>query len=63
MTTESAWEPAPVPEVADMFRRVEIPWWIAGGHAIELAVGRVIREHDDIDVLGSVRRIMVGARV
>jgi hypothetical protein len=51
MTTEPAWEPAPVPEVADMFRRAETPWWIAGGHAIELAVGHPIREHDDIDVL------------
>ncbi|MFJ3939165.1 nucleotidyltransferase domain-containing protein [Streptomyces parvus] len=51
MTTEPAWEPAPVPEVADMFRRAETPWWIAGGHAIELAVGHAIRAHDDIDVL------------
>ncbi|MBO0839636.1 MAG: amino acid transporter [Sciscionella sp.] len=28
-----------------------MPWWIAGGYAIELAVGRPIREHADIDVL------------
>jgi hypothetical protein len=27
------------------------PWWIAGGHAIELAVGRPVREHGDIDVM------------
>lgn len=26
------------------------PWWIAGGFAIELATGRAIRPHDDIDV-------------
>lgn len=51
MTTESAWEPAPLAEVADLFRQSATPWWIAGGHAIELAVGHTIREHDDIDVL------------
>jgi hypothetical protein len=27
------------------------PWWIAGGFAIELAVGRPVRDHADIDVL------------
>ena len=27
------------------------PWWIAGGHAIELAVGRPVRDHGDIDVM------------
>jgi hypothetical protein len=28
-----------------------VPWWLAGGHAIELAVGRELRPHGDIDVL------------
>ena len=66
MTTEPAWEPAPVPEVADLFRRAETPWWIAGGHAIELAVGHPVREHDDIDVLVlrddqlAVQRVLAG---
>ncbi|MEV0262558.1 amino acid transporter [Streptomyces sp. NPDC050617] len=27
------------------------PWWIAGGYAVELAVGRAFRDHGDIDVL------------
>jgi hypothetical protein len=27
------------------------PWWIAGGYAIELAVGRPVRDHGDIDVM------------
>jgi hypothetical protein len=27
------------------------PWWIAGGFAIELAIGRPVRDHGDIDVL------------
>ncbi|MFI8453298.1 nucleotidyltransferase domain-containing protein [Streptomyces erythrochromogenes] len=51
MTAEAAWDPAPVPEVADLFRRAGRPWWIAGGHAVELAVGHPVREHHDIDVL------------
>jgi hypothetical protein len=27
------------------------PWWIAGGCAIELAVGQPVRDHADVDVL------------
>jgi hypothetical protein len=27
------------------------PWWIAGGYAIELAIGRPVRDHGDIDVM------------
>jgi hypothetical protein len=38
-------------EVAAWFRDCGVPWWIAGGYAIELAVGRAVREHGDIDVL------------
>ncbi|WP_395108459.1 nucleotidyltransferase domain-containing protein [Actinomadura sp. SCN-SB] len=26
-------------------------WWIAGGHAIELAVGHHVRDHGHIDVV------------
>ncbi|MEU9779713.1 amino acid transporter [Streptomyces phaeochromogenes] len=45
------WDPAPLTEVADRFRDVKNPWWVAGGLAIELAVGRRIRDHGDVDVL------------
>jgi hypothetical protein len=45
------WEPAPLAEVAAIFAPMPFPWWIAGGHAIELAVGRPFRAHADIDVL------------
>jgi hypothetical protein len=44
------WEPAGVEEVAAAFARHPGPWWVAGGVAIELAVGRRIRDHSDIDV-------------
>ncbi|MFG2716890.1 nucleotidyltransferase domain-containing protein [Streptomyces sp. NPDC048416] len=34
-----------------MFAKGDFPWWIAGGYAIELAVGRELRPHGDLDVL------------
>ncbi|MGW4562039.1 nucleotidyltransferase domain-containing protein [Streptomyces sp. NPDC004561] len=34
-----------------MFAGADFPWWIAGGYAIELAVGRELRPHGDLDVL------------
>jgi hypothetical protein len=45
------WEPAQPPEAAAIFSAMPCPWWIAGGYAIELAAGRPLREHGDIDVL------------
>lgn len=45
------WEPAQPAEAAAIFSAMPCPWWIAGGYAIELAVGRPVRAHDDIDVL------------
>ena len=46
-----AWEPAPLSEVVALFSASTSRWWITGGHAIEIAVGRRIRDHADIDVL------------
>ncbi|WP_103352103.1 amino acid transporter [Amycolatopsis sp. CA-128772] len=46
-----SWDPAPLPEVARLFAGTGVPWWIAGGYAIELAAGRAFREHGDVDVL------------
>ena len=34
-----------------MFAEADFPWWIAGGYAIEFAVGRELRPHGDLDVL------------
>jgi len=46
-----SWDPAPLGEVVARFGGVRVPWWVAGGVAIELAVGRRFRSHGDIDVL------------
>jgi hypothetical protein len=50
-TPWGVWEPASPVEVADIFSGCHARWWIAGGYAIELAAGRPVREHSDIDVL------------
>ncbi|KJE23523.1 Aminoglycoside-2''-adenylyltransferase [Frankia torreyi] len=44
------WEPTDPPEVTVLFAVLAEPWWIAGGYAIQSAVGRGLREHGDIDV-------------
>lgn len=44
------WEPAPLSEVVALLRGPATPWWVAGGYAIELAVGRAYREHGDVDI-------------
>jgi aminoglycoside-2''-adenylyltransferase len=52
--TETAWgiwDPATPSEVHRLFAGVSTSWWLAGGYAIELAVGRPLRDHADIDVL------------
>ncbi|MBL3807883.1 nucleotidyltransferase domain-containing protein [Streptomyces sp. BRB081] len=46
-----AWEPASVTEVAALFSPLCELWWVAGGYAVEPAVGRAFRAHADIDVL------------
>jgi hypothetical protein len=45
------WQPMPVEDAADLMTGVRIPWWIAGGWAIDLFLGRQTREHGDTDVL------------
>lgn len=44
------WNPASPAELRSVLAAMTCPWWISGGHAIELAVGRRLREHADIDV-------------
>lgn len=49
--TIGVWEPATPAEVVSLFSGLPARWWVAGGHAIEFAVGHPVREHGDIDVL------------
>jgi hypothetical protein len=45
-----SWEPLSVPDVVGLFRGARFPWWVAGGRAIDLFVGRETRPHADTDV-------------
>jgi hypothetical protein len=44
------WQPWGPHDVAAFFASLHVPWWIAGGWAIDLFLGRQTREHEDIDV-------------
>lgn len=44
------WEPLTPEAVAARFAALEIPWFVAGGWALDLFMGRQTRAHDDIDV-------------
>src|SRR5688572_31726010 len=49
------WDPAPPHDAAEWLANVSVPWWIAGGWAIDLFLGRDTRPHQDLDV-GVLRR-------
>jgi len=42
---------AAVSAVCSLLSRLTVPYWIAGGWAVDLAVGRVTRDHADVDVM------------
>ena len=44
------WQPWQPEEVASFFSTLTVPWWIAGGWALDLFLGVQTREHEDIDV-------------
>ena len=44
------WDPLPLDDVADLFAAAPFRWWISGGRALDLFVGRTWRRHADLDV-------------
>lgn len=46
----SQWEPWRPEQVAELLAGVELPWYVAGGWAIDLFLGGDWREHEDIEV-------------
>jgi hypothetical protein len=46
-----AWEALEPADVAEMLEGFDRPWWIAGGWALDLRLGRRLREHADVDVM------------
>jgi hypothetical protein len=49
--TLGRWQPLTPDKAATFFAALHVPWWIAGGWAIDLFLERQTREHEDIDVL------------
>ncbi|MDP6778940.1 MAG: hypothetical protein QGI83_19460, partial [Candidatus Latescibacteria bacterium] len=45
------WDPMSVEDVADLMSDIDLPWWIAGGWAIDLFLERQTRDHGDTDIL------------
>ena len=43
------WDPLSPRALADVLTPMQVPWWIAGGYALEAFAGHSWREHDDID--------------
>jgi hypothetical protein len=50
MVERSPWSPLTPHEAADALADLGAPWWIAGGWAIDLFLGRTTRPHGDLDV-------------
>lgn len=44
------WDPWDPEEVARRLQDVEVPWYVAAGWAIDLFLGSVRREHEDIEI-------------
>jgi len=44
------WQPWQPKEVASFFSTLTVPWWVAGGWALDLFLGEQTRVHEDIDV-------------
>ncbi len=49
------WASTTPANAASWFSSLTVPWWIAGGWALDLFLGRQFREHGDLDV-GVLRR-------
>jgi hypothetical protein len=45
------WEPLALDEAAALMVGFPAPWWVVAGWAIELHVGRPLRDHSDVDLL------------
>ncbi len=48
-TSWGVWDHVPLDELVRILDGLTVPWWIAGGYAIDAFAGSGRREHDDID--------------
>ncbi len=50
-----SWAPLGLDSVVEVFSSAPFRWWVGGGHALDLHLGRTWRRHEDTD-LGVMRR-------
>lgn len=50
MLVHDDWNPLSIEEIRIRFEAVSIPWWIAGGLALDLFLGWETRPHADVDI-------------
>jgi hypothetical protein len=50
MAVDDPWQALSVDQVAAVLEGLPVRWWVAGGWAIDLFLGAVTREHQDVDV-------------
>ena len=55
MDDEMRWDPMPLTGAVELFDAAPFRWWVSGGHALELHLGRSWRSHEDTDI-GIMRR-------
>jgi hypothetical protein len=46
---QTFWKPMLPTEAARVFEELAAPWWVSGGWAIDLFLGRQTRDHHDLD--------------
>jgi hypothetical protein len=47
---DTEWAPLTIDQVRTRFAEVAVPWWVAGGHAIDMFLGWQTRPHADLDI-------------
>jgi hypothetical protein len=63
---DPAWEPWRPEELGPLLAGVDVPWYVAGGWALDLLRGKQTREHGDLEIavpapaFGAVRDALVG---
>ena len=66
MSELGSWDPLNLASTIEIFSTAPFRWWVSGGRALELHLGRSWREHDDTDVslvrrdCPALRRLLAG---
>jgi len=51
MSEKLGWDPLGLDDATELMRGFPATWWIVGGWAIDLFVGRETRDHSDVDIV------------